>query len=231
MSLLVVIPALNEEKSIENVVKEIKFELPDATVLVIDDGSIDETAKIAKNSGASVISLPINLGVGGAIRVAYKFAVLHNFTQVLQIDADGQHLPSEISHLLNSASDNSVVIGSRFLANNYDYRVTKTRRFAMIVLAKILSLICKTKLTDVTSGFRLSTGNPIKIFAKDYPREYLADTVESLIIAHKFQIKISEVPVKMANRSTGSPSQNSIKSIWYLIRILLVVLLAKLKKY
>lgn len=230
MSLLVTIPALNEDKSIANVISDIRKFLPTATILVVDDGSTDSTAKVARNHHASVISMPFNVGVGGALRAAFKFAVENNFDQVLQIDADGQHLPSEAKHLLDVAEKNGVVVGSRFLAKDSAYKVGKFRRFAMQILAVVTSRICDTKLTDVTSGFRIASGQAVTLFAQEYPRDYLGDTVESLIIAHKAGIKICEVPVQMNQRLHGNPSQNTIKSTWYLFRALLVIALAIFKK-
>ena len=230
MKLLTAIPALNEELSIAAVIKDVKKNLPKAEILVIDDGSSDNTAAIARKSGATVLSLPFNVGVGGALRVAYKYALENKFDQVIQIDADGQHLPSEASQLIHKASRDSVVVGSRFLSPASTYEVGIARRFAMKVLAVITSKVCATKLTDVTSGFRITSGDAIRIFASEYPRDYLGDTVESLIIAHRSGIKISEVPVEMHQRSHGNPSQNILKSIWYLSRALLVITLTLLRK-
>lgn len=230
MNLLVAIPALNEEKSIEFVVEQIKIALPDATILVIDDGSSDKTGQIALMAGAKVISIPFNVGVGGAMRVAFKYAFANGYTHVMQIDADGQHLPSEGSQLLNADTNNSIVVGSRFLSKDKSYRASGVRRTAMLLLAFIVSRICRTKLTDVTSGFRLTSGQAIELFANEYPREYLGDTVESLIIAHHAGIKITEVPVSMKYRENGNPSQNIFKSSWHLIRALLIVFLTLLRK-
>jgi glycosyltransferase involved in cell wall biosynthesis len=230
MKLLIAIPAWNEEKSISQVISDVHQFLPQAEVLVVDDGSTDQTAVIASRAGATVISMPFNVGVGGALRVAFKYALSNNFSHLMQIDADGQHLPSEAKQLLESASDNCVVVGSRFLNREGNYRASASRRFAMIVLAKITQLICRTPLTDVTSGFRMASGDAIKIFAREYPRDYLGDTVESLIIAHRLGIPIREVPVTMKKREHGTPSQNLIKSTWYLIRALLMITLAVFKK-
>lgn len=226
MKLLVAIPALNEEASISKVIDEIKKHLPEATPLVIDDGSTDSTGIKAKNSGANVISLPFNVGVGGALRVGFKYAMENGFSHVMQIDADGQHLPSEASQLLKHSVENSVVIGSRFLKNDTQYKTSFARRLAMRLLANITGKICGMNFTDVTSGFRIASGNAIALFAKDYPREYLGDTVESLIIAHRSGIRIIEAPVSMNQREYGNPSQNLLKSVWYLIRALLMVTLA-----
>jgi glycosyltransferase involved in cell wall biosynthesis len=230
MPLLVAIPALNEESSISSVITDVKKYIPDATTLVIDDGSIDNTASTARSAGAIVVSLPFNVGVGGALRVAFKFALENGFDQVLQVDADGQHLPSEAKQLLKSSSSDSIVVGSRFLDKSNKYAVSSTRKIAMRLLASITSKLCRTKLTDVTSGFRITSGSAIKLFSVDYPRDYLGDTVESLIIAHRAGISISEVPVIMNQRLHGNPSQNVIRSIWYLSRALLAILLTVMRK-
>lgn len=230
MKLLVAIPALNEELSITKVIALIQSDLAQATPLVIDDGSEDKTAEVARAAGAKVISIPFNVGVGGAMRVAFKYAFANGYTHVMQIDADGQHLPSEGSQLLNADTNNSIVVGSRFLSKDKSYRASGVRRTAMILLAFIVSRICRTKLTDVTSGFRLTSGQAIELFANEYPREYLGDTVESLIIAHHAGIKITEVPVSMKYRENGNPSQNIFKSSWHLIRALLIIFLTLLRK-
>ena len=230
MKLLVAIPALNEELSITKVIALIQADLSQATPLVIDDGSADKTAEVARAAGAKVISIPFNVGVGGAMRVAFKYAFANGYTHVMQIDADGQHLPSEGRQLLNADTNNSIVVGSRFLSKDKGYRASGVRRTAMLLLAFIVSRICRTKFTDVTSGFRLSSGQAIELFANEYPREYLGDTVESLIIAHHAGIKITEVPVSMKYRENGNPSQNIFKSSWHLIRALLIIFLTLLRK-
>ena len=228
--LLIAIPALNEAGSIASVILDVKEHLPEAKILVIDDGSTDETAKIAKDSGAMVLSMPFNVGVGGALRLAFRYAAENNFDAVLQIDADGQHLQSEAESLIQMQHKGSIVIGSRFANGFSNYQVSLTRKFAMKTLALIISKICRTKLTDVTSGFRLTTGKAIKEFATSYPRDYLGDTVESLILANKLGLKVTEVPVKMQPRQSGKPSQNSVKSIWYLFRTILVIFLSLIRK-
>lgn len=230
MKLLVAIPALNEADSIASVISQIENEIPQAKVLVIDDGSKDETSEIAKSAGAEVITMPFNVGVGGALRVAFKYAKLNAFTHVLQIDADGQHLPSEAIQLLDRVTEDSIVIGSRFLDKSSTYKASESRRLAMKLLAAITGFICKSKFTDVTSGFRIASGSAIDLFAANYPREYLGDTVESIILAHRAGIPVQEVAVSMKPREFGAPSQNFIKSSWYLLRALLMITLAIFKK-
>jgi glycosyltransferase involved in cell wall biosynthesis len=226
LSLLVVIPAFNEEKSISNVIREIRLHIPKASILVVDDGSHDTTSEVAKSESVNVVSLPFNVGVGGALRVGFLYAHRNSFSQVLQIDADGQHKASEAKSLLDSSDGCDIVIGSRFAESTKNYSASFLRKLAIKWLSFLISKICKTKLTDVTSGFRLSSSSAIELFMKEYPVEYLGDTVESLVIAHKSGLSIKEVPVQMLQREFGSPSQNFVKSSWYLLRATLVVVLS-----
>ena len=226
MSLLVVIPAFNEANSIGNVIRDIRIHIPNASILVVDDGSKDKTAEVAKSANVSVVSLPFNVGVGGALRIGFLYAFRNSFTQVLQIDADGQHRAEQAKLLLESAHGYDIVIGSRFAESTHKYEASSLRRLAIRLLSFVISKICKTKLTDVTSGFRLSSSSAIELFMHEYPVEYLGDTVESLVIAHKSGLSIKEVPVQMSQREFGSPSQNFLKSSWYLLRATLVVILS-----
>ena len=226
MSLLVVIPAFNEEKSICNVIREIRMHIPQASILVVDDGSHDATSEVAESESVNVVSLPFNVGVGGALRVGFLYAHRNSYSQVLQIDADGQHKASEAKSLLDSSEGCDIVIGSRFAESSKNYSASFLRKLAIKWLSFLISKICRTKLTDVTSGFRLSSSSAIELFMKEYPVEYLGDTVESLVIAHKAGLSIKEVPVQMSQREFGSPSQNFVKSSWYLLRATLVVVLS-----
>ena len=230
MSLLVVIPAFNEEKSISNVIQDVRTHIRNASILVVDDGSQDSTAEIAKSMSVNVVSLPFNVGVGGALRVGFLYAQRNSFSQVLQVDADGQHRASEAKSLLAASTGFDIVIGSRFAESSPNYSASVLRKSAIKWLSFVISKICKTKLTDVTSGFRLSSAKAIELFMKDYPVEYLGDTVESLVIAHKAGLSITEVPVHMSQREFGSPSQNFLKSSWYLLRATLVVVLSLIHK-
>jgi glycosyltransferase involved in cell wall biosynthesis len=226
VSLLVVIPAFNEEDSIGNVIQDIRIHIPSASILVVDDGSKDNTVKVAESTKVNVLSLPFNVGVGGALRAGFLYAHRNSFTQVLQIDADGQHKAEHAKILLESGDGFDIVIGSRFAESKNGYNASILRRLAIRLLSVAISKICKTKLTDVTSGFRLSSSSAIELFMKDYPVEYLGDTVESLVIAHKSGLSIKEVPVQMSKREFGSPSQNVLKSSWYLLRAFLVIILS-----
>lgn len=215
---LIVMPALNEEASIASVIADVYQELPGVTCLVVDDGSTDTTAIVARKAGAIVASLPYNLGVGGAMRVGFKFALQNGFDNVVQVDADGQHNPADVLKLIESLRDSDLVLGARF-AGEGEYHVTGPRWWAMRMLALFLSKSTGTKLTDTTSGFRASGPRAVKLFSEHYPAEYLGDTVESLVIASRSGLVINQVGVAMRERAGGEPSQNSFKSTFYLARV------------
>lgn len=223
--LLVVLPALNEEASVAAVVAEVRRAQPRADVLVVDDGSTDRTAQVADAAGALVLSLPFNLGVGGAMRAAFRYAQVAGYTHVVQVDADGQHDPAEITDMLAAAETADVIVGARF-AGRGEYEAAGPRRWAMRMLAVVLSRVTGTRLTDPTSGLRLATAPAIAVFARHYPEEYLGDTVESLVIAHRVGLRIAQVPVVMRPRTTGRASQSPVRAAVYLLRVVVAVLLA-----
>ena len=226
--LMVVLPALNEQDSVARVVREVLAAQPTATVLVVDDGSTDATAARASSAGALVMRLPFNLGVGGAMRAAYRYARECGYSFVVQVDADGQHDPSEIDALL-AVSGADVVIGSRF-AGKGDYAVRGPRRWAMRLLSVALSGIVGTSVSDPTSGFRLVNRRALSLFAEHYPEEYLGDTVEALVLAHRAGLTIKQVPVAMRVRETGTASTNPVRSAVYLVRVVVAVGLALIRR-
>ncbi len=192
---MVAIPAWNEQASVGGVVRAVGEVFPSGVVVVVDDGSSDSTGIEAAAAGAKVLSLPFNVGVGGAMRTAFLYADKEGFDAVIQVDADGQHDPREIPHLLKALEQNAVVIGARF-AGRGDYSVGGPRRWAMKLLALALSKVTGARLTDSTSGFRASDRAAIRLFARHYPAEYLGDTVESLVIAPRSGLTVSQVPVE-----------------------------------
>jgi glycosyltransferase involved in cell wall biosynthesis len=225
---LIALPAYNEAESIEFVLQELRDILPSSHVLVVDDGSSDETAAVAGAFGVDVLRIPFNIGVGGAMRAAFAFGIANKYEVVVQLDSDGQHDPVFIPELVNRLQNADVVVGSRF-AGVGDYRIIGPRRWAMRILAFIVSRICGTKLTDVTSGFRATGPRALEIFRHDYPAEYLGDTVESLVIASKSGLTIQEMPVKMRHRFAGRPSQSLPQATLFLFRALLVLILALIR--
>src|SRR4051812_4275510 len=190
MRCLVIVPAFNEEASVGAVVDHIRAARRDDTdVLVVDDGSTDATSAKAAAAGALVVTLPFNLGVGGAMRAGYKFARDGGYDAAVQIDADGQHDPSDLPALLGALDGADIVIGARF-AGRGDYDARGPRRWAMRLLARSLSRTCKMPLSDVTSGFRAVNRRVIALFASHYPSEYLGDTVESLVMAARAGLRV-----------------------------------------
>jgi glycosyltransferase involved in cell wall biosynthesis len=216
---LVVIPAFNEEANVALVIDEVKHE--GFAALVIDDGSTDRTADVAERAGAVVLRLPVNLGVGGALRCAFRFAVTHGYATVVQCDADGQHDPSEINRLLETMHecDAELVIGSRFTAGR-PHDVGLGRRWAMSRLARTASHETGAHITDATSGFRAIGGLLLGTFAANYPSEYLSDTVEALARAGRGGHKVAEVEVRMRPRFSGISSASTVSSMWYVVRVM-----------
>lgn len=225
---LVVIPAFNEAVSVGAVIEEVLQAAPGVGVLVVDDASTDATAEVARAAGAEVITNVFNLGVGGAMRVGFRYARAHGYACVAQVDGDGQHDPRDLRRLLDLVEDKPepmVVIGARF-AGHGEYTVPRTRRWAMRLLAWYLSRMARVELTDVTSGFRAHNRAAIELFSRTYPADYLADTVESLVIAVEAGGVVSQVPVEMRNRAGGSPSQTAGRAALYLARVALMLLIA-----
>lgn len=226
---LVVIPAWNEEATVASVIGEVHAALPGAHVLVVNDGSTDATVAVARRAGADVVDLPFNLGVGGAMRTGFRWAQVIGATVVVQVDADGQHDPGEVHRLLapleRADSPADIVIGARF-AERGQYTVRGPRRWAMVVLARTLSRVAATRLTDTTSGFRASGPRAIALFARHYPAEYLGDTVESLVIASRAGCRVEQVAVAMRPRLGGTPSHSPVKAAVYLARAFLALLVA-----
>ena len=226
---LVVVPALNEEASVGDVIRDVKRVDPAAHVVVVDDGSTDNTSDVAKAAGADVITLPFNIGVGGALRAGFRYARRFGYRVVVQVDGDGQHNPAHIPELLVALEGADVVIGARF-AGVGDYEVRGARKLAMKLLARSLSRRTGERLTDTTSGFRAFNGKAVEVFANDYPAEYLGDTVEALVIAARAGLRVTQIPVEMRPRMTGTPSHRPIKSTIYLGRVFLALAMSRIRR-
>ncbi|KNY07441.1 glycosyl transferase family 2 [Microbacterium sp. GCS4] len=217
--MLVIVPAWNEEQSVGNTVSEILRADPRYDIVVIDDGSTDGTADVARRAGARVLSLPFNLGVGGAMKTGFTYAKRRGYATAIQVDADGQHNPENIAAVLAGLDDADISIGARF-ADVGDYSARGPRRWAMLFLAAVVSRVTKAKLTDVTSGFRAANRRAIEQYVRYYPAEYLGDTIDSLVAASHAGLTVVQVPVAMRPRAYGRPSQGPIGSTVYLFRSL-----------
>ena len=222
MPTLVVVPALDEAESIAEVVERVhRLRYP---VLVVDDGSSDETSLRAATAGAETIRLPVNLGVGAAMRAGFRYAVDHGYRRVIQVDGDLQHPPEGIPVLVAAADAGvDLVIGSRFAAG---YRTESHRRLAMRVLSRWLSRRVGVELDDVTSGFRVISEPLLSVFARDYPSEYLGDTVEAILQAQAAGATIRQVPVPIVPRTAGRAT-SSLAASGHLARMAVAVVAGK----
>lgn len=225
---LIVMPAFNEQEVIGAVLDEVRDRLPDAALLVIDDGSHDETTRIARQAGARVLQLPFNLGVGGAMRLGFRYAKQNNYSAVVQLDSDGQHNPADVPALVALLDEVDVTIGARF-AGSGDYEVRGPRKWAMRFLSRVLSSAVGVKLSDTTSGFKAHGPRAIDLFARDYPAEYLGDTIEALVIGHRAGLSFAQLGVTMRERAGGTPSHRPWRAGVYLGRAFLALCVAFLR--
>ena len=208
-NVLIVVPAFNEKASVGDVLKELHR--LGYQVLVVSDGSFDGTARIARQENCFVLELPINLGVGGALRASFKVAVRRQYREIVQIDADGQHPVSEIQHLIEAANNSGahMVIGSRFRSTDSTLEVSGVRRIAMWMLSHSASSAAKTSITDSTSGFRLIREPLLKEFSAQFANNYLGDTYESVISAGRGSFHIIEVPAGLKPREIGESTAST----------------------
>jgi len=219
--MLVVTPAHDEEASVGLVVEGIRA--LGFRSLVVDDGSSDNTSQVARAAGATVLSLPINLGVGAALRAGFRYAVQHGFKRVVQLDADLQHPPEAIPLLLEAADRGAdLVVGSRF-GSGYD---PGPRRAAMRLLSVVVSRRIGVRITDPTSGFKAVSEPLLSEFARSYPSEYLGDTVEALLQAGAFGASVVEIPVPMQPRLVGTPTTTP-HAAGHFVRVLLAIVAGK----
>jgi glycosyltransferase involved in cell wall biosynthesis len=227
---IVVVPAYNEVATVAAVVRSITSSgLP---VVVVDDGSTDGTAIEAKEAGATVLRLPFNLGVGGALRCGFRWAVENNFNTAIQCDADGQHEASELHRMISAAVERRahLLVGSRFGAEG-GFESTRTRRIPMRLLAAIATRAAKAPMTDASSGFRVIREPLLSEFARTYPVHYLGDTFEVLVEAGRKGYHVSEIPVQMHPRAGGVPSAGTGASLRFLSRSLLATLIGSGKSF
>ena len=222
---LVVVPAFNEAASIGQVLDGIQSH--GFRVLVIDDGSTDETSVVAHQKNAIVLSLPLNVGVGGALRCGFRYAVENGFSAIIQCDADGQHLPSHLDDLVQATNrtDAHMMIGSRFGSEKTTHDPSLLRRFAMLALSKVAQHATKHSITDSTSGFRLIQQPLLGELAAHLPAYYLGDTFETVVVAGRAGYHVEEIGVAMAPRKHGASSSGNFRSIVLIGKVLTTVLL------
>jgi glycosyltransferase involved in cell wall biosynthesis len=222
---LIIIPAYNEEESLPTVLKELREQTPELDVLVVSDGSTDRTAIVADAAGVPVAELPYNLGIGGALRTGFTYAVRKGYQRAVQFDADGQHDPLQVAVLLRELDGGAdMAVGSRFAEGGaVTYSVGRIRRIAMKVLEMIVRAVAGQRFSDTSSGFRAFSRPMLEYFAATYPVEYM-DSVEALVLACNAGFTVTEVPVNMRGRTGGAPSTRKFKLVYYYVRLLVVLL-------
>ncbi len=230
MKCLAIIPALNESASIENVIREIRLAQPGFDLVVVDDGSQDDTMSVVRANGARVLPLPFNLGIGGAVQAGFMYAHENDFDIAVQIDGDGQHDPSEIGKILAPIMTNAadVVVGSRYL-NDHTFTHAVHRRFLIRVFALLVTLATGKRFTDTSSSFRAYNRRAISICADDYPQGFL-ESVESLVSLSRYRLQIVEVPVTIRQRSTGSTSLSLGRTMAYSIKVTIAIAMGVMRR-
>ncbi|MBQ6409793.1 glycosyltransferase family 2 protein [Candidatus Saccharibacteria bacterium] len=225
--ILLIIPAHNEEASIKKTIESIK----NYDYVIINDGSTDQTEQILIDNNYNFISLCFNLGIGGAVQTGYKYAFENGYDIAVQFDADGQHDANSIKNLIQPIIDGKAdfVIGSRFIQkNSTNFKSSFLRRVGIRLISNVIFLFSKTRIYDTTSGFRAANQKVIAYFAKNYPKEYPEPVSDYELI--KLGYKVTEVPVKMHERTAGKSSIHSWKSAYYVINVLLSIFAIKLRR-
>ncbi len=228
---LVIIPAYNEEYSICEVIEEVKAQLGQIDILVVNDGSTDKTSYLAQEAGATVLNLPVNIGYGGALQTGFRFAVKFGYDYVITVDADTQHDPASIKNMIetmdNAGAD--VVIGSRFLVD-CNYKMGLLRRAGVFIFSKIAMAYTGVRFTDPTSGFQILNRKAFTYLSKrdNYPLDY--PDVNIIMALHKMKFKIIEAPAKMRHKKTTKSMHSGLKPIIYVIRMFVAIMVVLLKK-
>jgi glycosyltransferase involved in cell wall biosynthesis len=218
-----VVPAFNEEANVGRVVDEIRAVDPSLDIVVIDDGSYDGTAAAAQERGATVVRLPFNLGIGGAVQTGFRYAFEHGYEIAVRLDGDGQHDPSQLERILAPvlSGEADIAVGSRFAAAGDGYRSSRSRRLGIRLLAWVVSRIVGRRVTDTTSGFQALNRRAIELFAHDYPHDY--PEVEATIMVSRHRLRSVEVPVTMRERGGGRSSITALRSVYYMVKVLLAI--------
>lgn len=226
MKILIIIPAYNEEKNILNTLEDLSRYCPRYDKVVINDASVDSTKEILKRKGVCYINLPINLGIGGCVQTGYVYAEETGYDIAVQMDGDGQHCAEEIEKIIKPIIEKEadVVVGSRFIEKR-GFQSSKARRIGIRILSGLINWKTGQKINDVTSGFRAVNKKYIHIFASEYASDY--PEPESLVVATRYDAIIKEIPVIMRDRSGGNSSISSLKSVYYMFKVSMAILLQK----
>lgn len=230
MKKLIIIPAYNEESNIEKTVTAIQRDAEGFDYVIINDCSNDHTRKICEENHYNIVNLPINLGIGGAVQTGYKYAMENDYDVAVQVDGDGQHDPEFLNKMAEHLEKNNLdmVIGSRFIEKE-GFQSSKSRRIGILFFSNMITLLTGEKITDPTSGLRMAGKNVIALFAKDYPQDY--PEPESIVAVLRRKMKVEEIPVVMRERTGGVSSISLNKSIYYMIKVTLAILIETIRKY
>ena len=226
---IAIVPAFNEEGSVGTVIDDIRSFDPDLEVVVVDDGSRDRTSAVAAERGVHVVRLPFNLGIGCAVQTGFRFAYENGFQLAVRLDGDGQHDPAQLPALLEPvlAGEADIAVGSRFTSAG-GYRSTRSRRFGIGILARTVSALVRQRVTDPTSGFQALNRHGIALFAADYPHDY--PEVEATVMLFKHRLRMKEVPVTMRERAAGQSSIGALRSVYYMVKVLLAIFVALFRR-
>lgn len=222
VKLLFIVPAYNEAASLPGVVRELRAYYPEADIVVVNDGSTDATAAVARSLPVHLLDLPYNLGIGGAVQTGLLFADRAGYDVAVQFDGDGQHRADQVGELLRAleASGADVVIGSRFLAPS-GYTPPLLRRLGIALFRLVISHVVGQRITDSTSGFRAFRREAIAFLARDYPHDY--PEPESVVTLCRQGFRLCEVPVAMRERQAGRSSITPLRSVYYMAKVLLAI--------
>jgi len=227
--IIIIIPAFNEQATIGGVLASVKKHLPAADIVVVNDGSCDSTASAAALPGVVVLHHPYNMGIGATMQTGYRYASMRGYDIAVQVDGDGQHRADQIQKLLGplARGEADLVVGSRFLGDGA-YKPSLARSAGISIFSHIVSAIIRERVTDTTSGFRAAGKKCIDFFSHNYPDDY--PEVEALVLLHRKGFSIMEVPVMMSEREGGKSSITPIRSVYYMIKVLLAIFVDLLKK-
>jgi glycosyltransferase involved in cell wall biosynthesis len=228
MKKLIIIPAYNESENIEKTVYDIERNAQDFDYIIVNDCSTDDTLEICKNNGFPVISLPINLGIGGAVQTGYLYAYQHDYDMAVQVDGDGQHDPAFLSQMADYLEKHQLdmVIGSRFIEKQ-GFQSSVFRRMGIRYFSGLIRLLSGVTITDPTSGLRLAGRKVIKLFSQQYPKDY--PEPESVVAILRGGMKVVEIPVVMRERTGGISSISMARSVYYMIKVTLAILIERIR--
>lgn len=229
MKKIIIIPAYNEEENIERTVNAIQKSAQGFDYVIINDCSTDNTRKICEKNEFNIVNLPINLGIGGAVQTGYKYAYENGYDVAVQVDGDGQHDPEFLNTMADYLIEHQVdmVIGSRFIEKK-GFQSSITRRMGIKFFSGLIKILTGKTITDPTSGLRMIGRNVMEIFSRDYPRDY--PEPESIVAVLRKNMKIEEIPVVMLERQGGVSSISPKKSIYYMVKVTLAILIERIRK-